>query len=106
MEHSKWAAPIVPVPKKDGTLRICGDFKVTVNPYLDVDQHPLPKPTKFTKLDLSSAYQQLLLDEESSKLVTINIQKGLFRFTRLQFGVASAPAVFQCTMDITLQGLP
>ena len=82
MEHSKWAVPIVPVPKKDGTLRICGDFKFTVNPYLDVDQHPLPKPTelfacltggqRFTKLDLSSAYQQLLLDEESSKLVTIN----------------------------------
>ena len=116
VEHSEWAAPIVPVPKKDGTIRICGDFKVTVNPYLVVDQHPLPKPTKlfacltggkrFTKLDLSSAYQQLLLDEESSKLVTINTQKGLFCFTRLPFGVASAPAVFQQTMDAILQGLP
>ena len=116
VEHSEWAAPIVPVPKKDGTIRICGDFKVTVNPYLDVDQHPLPKPTelfacltggkRFTKLDLSSAYQQLLLDEESSKLVAINTQKGLFRFTRLPFGVASAPAVFQRTMDTILQGVP
>ena len=67
VEHSEWAAPIVPVPKKDRTVHICGDFKVTVNPYLDVDQHPLPKPTelfacltggkRFTKLDLSSAYQ-------------------------------------------------
>ena len=80
VEHSESAAPIVPVPKKDGTIRICGDFKVTINPYLDVDQYPLPKPSelfacltggkKFTKLDMSSAYQQMMLDEESSKLVT------------------------------------
>ena len=61
VEHSEWAAPIVPAPKKDGTIRICGDFKVTINPYLDVNQYPLPKPSeqftwltggkKFTKLD-------------------------------------------------------
>ena len=41
VEHSEWAAPIVSVPKKNRTILICGDFKVTVNPYLDVDQHPL-----------------------------------------------------------------
>ena len=88
VEHSEWAAPILPVPKKDRTIRTCGDFKVNINPYLDVDQYPLPKPSelfacltggeKFTKLDLSSAYQQMTLDEESSKFVTINTHKGLF----------------------------
>ena len=116
MEHSEWASPIVPVPKRDGTLRICGDYKVTLNGALQVDQYPLPHPsnlftcltggTKFTKLDLSAGYQQLSLDTESQKLVTINTHKGLFQFTRLPFGIASAPAVFQRTMDTILQGIP
>lgn len=37
------AAPIVAVPKKDGTFGTCGEYKVTVNQDLDIDQHPLPK---------------------------------------------------------------
>ena len=63
------------------------DYKVTVNQVLDVDQYPLPKPDdlfatlaggkKFTKLDLSQAYQQLLLDDDSKKFVTINTHRGL-----------------------------
>ncbi|KAL5463984.1 hypothetical protein EMCRGX_G032937, partial [Ephydatia muelleri] len=73
VDHSEWAAPIVVVPKGDGQIRICGDYKVTVNGVLDVDQYPLPKPE-----DL---------------------------YTRLPFGVASAPALFQKTMDIILQGM-
>ena len=39
--HAEWAAPIVALPKKDGRLRICGDCKVTTNPLLEIDQHPL-----------------------------------------------------------------
>ena len=113
--YSDWAAPIVPVPKQDGSIRVCGDFKVTINPGLNVDQYPLPKPSDlttcltgrklFTKLDLTAAYQQMVLDEESSKLVVINTQQGLYRYTRLPFGVASAPAVFQRAMDSILQGM-
>ena len=61
---------------------------------------------RFSKLDLTSAYQQMLLDESSSKLVTINTHQGLYQFTRLPFGVASAPAVFQRAMDTILQGVP
>ena len=73
VEFSRWATPVVPVPKRDGSFRICGDFKVTLNLALEVDQHPIPKPEDifaslaggelFTTLDLSQAYQQLLLDE-------------------------------------------
>ena len=66
VSHSDWAAPIVVVPKQDGSYRLCGDYKVTVNQALDVDQYPLPKPEdllatlaggqNFTKLDLRQAY--------------------------------------------------
>lgn len=82
---------------------------------LDVDQYPLPKPDDifatlaggqlFTTLDLSHAYNQLLMDEESQKFVTINTHKGLYQYTRLPFGIASAPAVFQQIMDTILQGI-
>ena len=60
---------------------------------------------KFSKLDLSSAYQQVLLDEESKQYVTINTHLGLFRYTRLPFGVSLSPAIFQKIMDSLTQGL-
>ena len=113
--HSEWAAPIVAVPKKDGKFRICGDYKVTINQVLSVDQYPLPKPEDlfatlaggkvFTKLDLSQAYLQLQLDDKSIPYVTINTHQGLYCYTRLPFGVASAPAMFQKLMDVVLQGI-
>ena len=59
----------------------------------------------FTKLDLSYAYLQIPLNVESRGLVAINTHKGLFEYTRLPFGVASAPSIFQCTMENLLQGI-
>ena len=113
--HSEWATPLVAVPKTDGRVRLCGDFKVTVNPSLSVDQYPMPKVEdllatlangkKFTKLDLTQAYLQLALHPES-KYCTINTHRGLYQFNRLPFGIASAPAQFQKVMDTILQGVP
>ena len=42
VESSDWATPIVPVLKPDGTVRICGDFKLTLNQFLDVPEYPMP----------------------------------------------------------------
>ena len=116
VERSDWAAPVVLVPKRDGSIRLCGDYKLTVNRHLDVDQYPLPIANdlfvsltggkKFTKLDLAQAYQQMALEEQSQTYCTINTHQGLYRFNRLPFGVASAPAIFQRTMDTILQGIP
>ncbi|XP_048854231.1 uncharacterized protein K02A2.6-like [Brienomyrus brachyistius] len=114
--HSDWATPVVPVSKKDGTVRLCGDFKVTLNPALCVDRYPIPRIEDlfaslaggqcFSKLDLSNAYLQMEVEESSKKLLTISTQKGLFGFNRLPFGVASSPALFQKAMDQILLGLP
>ena len=114
--HSKWAAPIVPVLKKNGRFWICGDYKLTVNRVLAVEQYPLPKPEElmatlaggsmFSKLDLSQVYLQLKLDEALMPYVTINTHQGLYAYTRLPFGIASSPAMFQRVMDTILQGIP
>ena len=116
VQYSDWAAPIVPVLKDDGSVRICGDFKVTVNQASKLDKYPLPKiedlfaklqgGKSFTKLDLTSAYQQIVLEEESRQYVVINTSRGLFRYNRLPFGISSAPSVFQRVMECLLQGIP
>ena len=58
------------------------------------------------RLTFSQAYLQISLTEESRACVTINTHHGLYRYTRLPFGVSPAPAIFQRTMDTILQGMP
>ena len=116
VKFADWAAPIVPVEKRDGSVRVCGDYKLTVNKVAKTEVYPIPRINemfaslagglKFSKLDLSNAYQQIQLEEGSQKYVTVNTHKGLFQYKRLPFGVASAPALFQRTMESLLQGLP
>ena len=70
VDKAEWATPIVVVPKSDGGIRICGDFKVTINPVICPQTFPLPTPEEmfsalangesFTKLDLSRAYKQMI----------------------------------------------
>ena len=114
--YSDWATPLVPIAKSDGGVRLCGDYKVTLNPQLQVAQHPLPNPTDmfaalagctvFSKIDLKQAFQQLSMDERSQELCTLNTHLGLFRPKRLPYGVASSPAIWQQTMDKIFAGLP
>lgn len=115
VKFSEWAAPIVPVLKPDSEARICGDYKLTVTKVSPLEQYPIPKMEdmiaslaggeKYSKLDMSHAYQQIVLDEESRKYVRVNTHKGLFTYTRLPFGVSSSPAIFQRTMEGVLQGI-
>ena len=61
---------------------------------------------EFTKLDLSQAYQQILLDDESRELLTINRHKGLFKLTRLPSGEKSPPGILQREMEKRLSQIP
>ena len=116
VKTSKWAAPIVPVKKRDGSIRLCGSYDLTVNVASELETYPLPRVEelfavlsggqKFTKIDLKEAYLQLELDEKSREFTTINTHKGLFRAKRLVFGIKSAVAVFQREMETLLAGLP
>ena len=115
VEQSDWASPIVCVPKKGGSISICGDFKVPINRVLLDDPYPLPDAedvfatlgggTLFSKIDLSNACQQKELTADSQHYLTVNTHKGLYACQRLTYGIASAPAIFQSTMDQILQGM-
>ena len=75
-------------PKKDGSVRLCGDYKVTVNPELQAEQYSLPRiedifanlagGQKLSKTDLRQAYHQLEMEEDSKKYLPINTHMGLF----------------------------
>ena len=116
VSHSEWASPVVTVTKEDGLLRLCGDYKRSVNLACHVDQCPLPQVNdmfarlagckRFMKIDLSQAYLQLTLDEESQSVTTINTIMGLFIFKSLPFGIASASAIFQRTIESLLREIP
>nr|XP_054765036.1 uncharacterized protein K02A2.6-like [Lytechinus pictus] len=116
VKTADFACPIIAVPKPDGRMRICGNYKLTANIVLKVEQYPLPTledllqelkgGERFTKLDLSHAYHQIELDPEARKYTTINTHRGLFEYTRLPFGIASAPAMFQRTMKSLLADIP
>ena len=116
VDHSEWATPIVAVPKEDNTVRICGDYKTTVNPQLQVDQYPLPKIQDifaslaggqgFRKIDLRQAYNQLEMNDNSKSYLTINTHKGLYLYNRLVFGISASPIIWQRTMDQVLKGIP
>jgi len=90
VNYSEWAVPIVVVPKPDRSVRICGDYKVTINPVLEVDYYPLPTPVDlfatvagakyFLKLDCSQACKQVELEEEFQKLVTVSTHWGLYHY--------------------------
>ena len=111
---SPWAAPIVPVRKKDGSMRLCVGYR-RLNAVSQTDAYPMPRVdelidrlggAKFiTTLDLSKGYRQVPLRQEDREKTAFITQHGLFQFRVMPFGLQGAPATFQRMMDSLLRGL-
>lgn len=116
VKHSRWATPLTIVPKPDGSLRLCGDYRNTVNAACLAETYPLPTSNEaffqlsggkwFTKIDLKHAYNQLKVDEATAEVLTLNTPLGLMKMNRLAYGVNAATAIFQRLMTTILAGIP
>ena len=113
---SNRATGVVVVPKKNGAIGLCGNYKTTVNPQfktvfpsnINIDDilADLAGGVKFSKLDLANAYNEMEVLEESRECLTIATHNVLFRENRLVFGITTAPAIWQNAIEKVLQGLP
>lgn len=114
-EYSDWGSPLVIVPKPDGNVRLCIDYKVSLNPQLMDARYPIPKVDDifykmkggkfYCTLDVHRAYHHLEVDDESKKLQTISTHKGSYLMNKLAFGVKTAPNEFQRVIDNAIQDL-
>ncbi|XP_056014988.1 uncharacterized protein K02A2.6-like [Ostrea edulis] len=113
-EPTDWCAPTVPATKKNGDVRICIDLKrlneavkreYYMLPNLDDISPKLSEATIFSKLDAASGFHQLKLHEDSQKLTTFITPFGRYCYTRVPFGISSAPEIFQRRMGEVLSGL-
>ncbi len=110
-----WVSPLVVVPKAGGDVRICVDMR-RANEAIIRERHPIPTiedllyqlngSTVFTKLDLRWGFHQIELDTESRNITTFVTHRGIYRYKRLMFGIASAPEKYQQIVKDILKGCP
>ena len=111
---SEWASPIVLVPKKDGSLRLCVDYR-RLNSVSETDAYPMPRiddmidrlggARYLSTLDLSRGYWQVPVEQNSRSLTAFTTPFGLYQFAVMPFGLQGAPATFQRMMDSLLKGV-
>lgn len=110
---SEWNNPIVLVPKKDGSLRFCLDFR-KLNSVSKFDPYPMPRVDDLieklgsarylTTLDLCKGYWQVPLSPDSKEFTAFKTPFGHYQFRVLPFGLHGAPATFQRMIDQILRG--
>jgi len=113
--RSPWNAPIIIVPKSDGSLRFCVDFR-RLNDVTKKEVYPMPRIDRaleqlqgmsyFSTFDLASGYWQVRLNERSKELTAFSVPgRGHYEFNVVPMGATNAPAHFQRVMDLVLSGL-
>ena len=111
-DDTTWCAPLVPVKKPDGSIRLCVDFR-ELNQVTPLDRHIIPmlpsildsvgKASVLSKIDLTSGFHQIPLDPEIKNLTTFLTPRGKFRFLKMPFGLKNAPSHFQRVMERVLR---
>nr|XP_040028806.1 uncharacterized protein LOC120817079 [Gasterosteus aculeatus aculeatus] len=109
---SPWSSPVVMVPKPDGTLRFCNDFR-RLNEVSEFDGYPMPRVDELLErlgraryistLDLTKGYWQVPLSETAKPKTAFTTPSGHWQYRTLPFGLHGAPATFQRMMDILLR---
>ena len=112
--RSPWASPVTLVPKPDGSIRFCVDYR-KLNQVTQKDRYPLPLVSDicdgmqgtsiFSTIDLKSGFHQIMVDPEDCKKTAFICHRGLFEFIRMPFGLANGPSHFQRIMDYVFRDL-
>lgn len=113
VDSSDWATPLVVVQKSNKTVRLVGDYSVTLNNCIVHEDYPIPNVEEilydfgccknYSKFDIREAYMHMPVSEETAKLLTVNTPRGLFKVNRMNYGIQSAPAKWQRYVETILK---